>query len=70
MVSDLKCECCEQFLSADFSSNVWCTNNYCLCYDKVFSHDFIEGRANAVKQGDEPQLKERLLQGSVNEPLK
>lgn len=63
----LGCECCGKSLQADFSDNVWCINPQCLLQDKCFSYTFIEERAKAKINGTQPQQKERMKQGWVNE---
>jgi hypothetical protein len=69
MLIGLKCECCNEELSTDFSANVWCTSPDCLLYDKCYTFDYLEGRRIARINNEPVQQKERLLQGFINEPL-
>ena len=66
-LEDLKCECCNSPMLADFSNNVFCGNKDCLLYDKCFSDDYYRGRAEAKADGRQPQRKERMKQGWANE---
>lgn len=60
MLIDLKCECCGCGLQADFSNNVWCENTECLVFNKCYTHDFIEMRAEAKANNEPVPQKDRM----------